>query len=163
VVAHYGVTEAVNRAHVPYDHRARIDAYSDFQRVTAWHYESRTRLIDSANHIQGSYRGKQRVVSCLEGMAPEAHQSIANELVETYLVLKNNTRHLLEVLIEKVNYLGGRHFFRETCEAADIREEHGHFSLIASQFQHLRLIHHLVDDMWIQVVLESGFCPFLLT
>src|SRR4029077_8660434 len=32
VVAHYGVTEAVERAHIPYDHWARIDAYSDLQR-----------------------------------------------------------------------------------------------------------------------------------
>src|SRR5262249_48864201 len=73
---------------------------------------------------------------------------------ERAFVSEDDRRHLVEVLIQELDHFIGRHFFREARETSNVGEENSEFPLFTTQFQHLGLIHHLLDDVLIEIVLE---------
>ena len=60
----------------------------------------------------------------LEGETPDAHDRIADELVDICMMLREGFDHLVEVVAELKGKRRGRHSQTGRCEPPDIGEKH---------------------------------------
>ena len=126
------------------------DAHGDGEAV--FFEEGLVQLLKPVLLGQGGPQGFLLVVLDVHGGVPEGHDRIADELVQSALVLGDDPGHGRQVVVKEVGDLGGGELFGQGGEAADVRKLDGDLLFLAFQGQGVGVLHDLGDDRRSEVV-----------
>ena len=111
-----------SRAHVPYYRFAAVDAYADMDGHAAPAFPLRSQRSNRLLHLDRGSDRPHGVVRLLDRVPKEGHETIADELVHSAIMAKNDPGHRLEVLVEGAMYRVGLLRAAPGSEARDVAE-----------------------------------------
>lgn len=122
-IAEDGAAEALFAADGSKHQEAGVKADADVNRGFVFGGAFGVVDFESFEAVDGGLKG-------IIGLIEKGHDSIADVLVDKSVVFGDGGFHGVEVAVDELHGLCGRHAFDERCKRPNIRKESGHFALI---------------------------------